>query len=105
MSISVIESHYITNRTKYVKRMTFRSGNPATAEDVVQSAYERAIIYYKSLKGGNIDAWMSMIMNNCLREMQNAEKGYSYRDEEEEETDDSDSDDEEEGEDDDDTEK
>lgn len=87
MDIPGIEKHFIENRQKLVKRMSFRCGNPFMAEDIVQTAYERAIMYIESFREGNIfDTWFSGILNNCLRDFQDNEKGYSYRDEDEEET-------------------
>ena len=86
MVFPTIEQHYILNRNKFVKRMYFRSGNSAMAEDIVQTAYERAIMYEAPTDLRIFDAWFSTILNNCLRDAQAEEKGYSYRDEEAEET-------------------
>lgn len=86
MDIPTIEQHYKANYRKLVKRMYFRSGNPHMAEDVVQTAYERAIKYKEATTTRIFDAWFSTVLNNCLRDAQNDEKGYSYRDEDEEET-------------------
>jgi RNA polymerase sigma factor (sigma-70 family) len=87
MHIPLIERHYLLNRQKLVKRMYFRSGSEAAAEDIVQTAYERAIRY--CLRGGVVekfDQWFTTVLNNAMREYQNNEKGYSHRDEDEEET-------------------
>lgn len=71
-----IEEHYRKNRFMLVKRMSFRAGD--YAEDVVQEAYARALKYFASYKEEYaLDAWMSRILNNCLKEQKNAEKGYS----------------------------
>lgn len=86
MDIPTIEEHYVANRSKLVKRMSFRCGNPFMAEDIVQTAYERAILYREATHPKIFDAWFSTVLNNCMRDFQDAEKGYSYRDEEEEET-------------------
>lgn len=85
MNTQFIEKHYNDNRKKLVKRMYFRTGSEAAAEDIVQSAYELAIRYMAGFRGGIFDAWFSTIMNNVLREYQNAEKGYVRKDEDEEE--------------------
>ncbi len=85
MHLPLIEAHYLKNRQKLVKRMYFRSGSEAAAEDIVQTAYERAITYQRSFKGEFFDRWFMSILNNALREYQNNEKGYVYRDEEDEE--------------------
>jgi RNA polymerase sigma-70 factor, ECF subfamily len=86
MYIPAIEQHYVENRRKFVKRMTFKAGTPEDAEDVVQEAYTRAIKYQKSFDGTNLDRWFSTILNNTLREFKNIQKGYAaieYEDEEE----------------------
>ena len=77
MSYEQVEDHFLRQRNKYVKRMTFRAGTVEGAEDVVQEAYVRALKYIKSFNGENMDNWMNTIMNNCLREYKNQEKGYS----------------------------
>jgi RNA polymerase sigma factor (sigma-70 family) len=58
------------------------------AEDVVQTAYERAIRYKEATNARIFDAWFSTVLNNCLRDAQNEEKGYSYQEEGEETTED-----------------
>lgn len=86
MHIPLIERHYLLNRQKIVKRMYFRSGSEAAAEDIVQTAYERAIRFQRTWSGEHFDRWFTTILNNAMREYQNREKGYVYRDEEDEET-------------------
>lgn len=86
MHLPLIEAHYNKNRQKLVKRMYFRSGSEAAAEDIVQTAYERAITYQRAFKGDKFDQWFGTILNNAMRNYQNNEKGYSHRDEEDEET-------------------
>lgn len=77
-----IEKHYNNNRDKLIKRMTFRTGsNFHAAEDIVQTAYERALRYVDSFDGDVFDKWFSTIINNCLREFKNEEKGYAPIDE------------------------
>lgn len=85
MNIQFIEDHYKKNRSKLVKRMYFRTGSEAAAEDIVQTTYELAIRYMNGFRGGVFDAWISTILNNALREYQNAEKGYVHKEEDEEE--------------------
>lgn len=77
MQIPEIEKHYKENRQKLVKVMTWRAGTVEGAEDIVQTAYERAIRYRRSYDGDNFNKWFSTILNNCLREYKNEEKGYS----------------------------
>jgi RNA polymerase sigma factor (sigma-70 family) len=85
MAIPTIEEHYVANRQKLVKRMSFRAGSPENGEDVVQEAYERALRYYRSFDGSNFDRWLSTILNNVLKEFKNNEKGYSTVEYDEEE--------------------
>lgn len=77
MAVPVIEQHYIDNFTKLVKRYSWRAGTIQAAEDVVQEAYYRALRYNRSFNGEDFNRWFSTILNNCLREHKNAEKGYS----------------------------
>ena len=77
MSIPSIEEHYNKNRQRLVKRMTFRTGDEWSAEDVIQESYLRALKYFNSFDGEDLDRWMSVIITNCLREHKNSEKGYS----------------------------
>jgi RNA polymerase sigma factor (sigma-70 family) len=85
MNVPDIESHYVKNRDRIIKRVSFRIGNNFHgAEDIVQTAYERAIRYHRSFSGNLFDNWFSTILNNCLREYQNAERGYVQQDENEE---------------------
>ena len=86
MNTQFIEDHYNKNRSKLVKRMYFRTRNESAAEDIVQTTYELALRYMDGYKGGIFDAWLSTILNNALREYQNAEKGYVHQDDDEEET-------------------
>jgi len=77
MSIPAIEQHYLKNRQRLVKKMTFRAGSPQNAEDIIQESYYRALKYYNSFNGEDFNKWFSTILNNCLREFKNIEKGYS----------------------------
>lgn len=83
--MNLIEEHYQANRSKLVKRMTFRSGTEWDAEDIVQEAYVRAVKYFASFDNRNFDSWFNTILNNALREHKNNEKGFSTSSIEEEE--------------------
>lgn len=86
MDIPLIIEHYVLNRQKLVKRMTFRVGSSAAAEDIIQTAYERALRYHS--KGGVVekfDQWFGIVLRNALCEYQNNEKGYSQGNEEDDE--------------------
>lgn len=75
--INQIEEHYVANHERLVKRLFRRAGTIQSAEDIVQETYYRALKYHKSFNGGEMDRWISTILNNCLREYKNQEKGYS----------------------------
>lgn len=84
--ISTIENHYKENRSKLVKKLTFRAGTEEAAEDIVQEAYYRALRYQASFnRGENFNKWFSTILNNCLKEYKNVENGHSASEFEEEE--------------------
>lgn len=86
MDTPSITNHYIKNKDRIIKRISYRIGNNFHgAEDIVQTAYERAIRYRRSFNGDMFDKWFSTILNNCVREYQNAERGYVQQDEDEEE--------------------
>jgi DNA-directed RNA polymerase specialized sigma24 family protein len=72
-----IENHYIENRQRLIKRMAFRAGTPQAAEDIIQTAYERALRYHKSCDVNRFGQWFSMLLNNALRDYKNEERGYS----------------------------
>lgn len=77
MYTPTIEKHYVDNRQRLMKKMTFRAGTHEAAEDVLQEAYYRALRYQNSFDGSNFGKWFSTILNNSLREYKNVEKGYS----------------------------
>lgn len=83
--IDIIEQHYLDNYRRLFKRLCYRAGTEWDAEDIVQEAYYRALKYFKSYDGKHLDQWMSTIINNCLREHKNKEKGFSTSEFEEEE--------------------
>lgn len=85
--MELIEQHYRDNLQKLTKRMTFRSGSDQDAQDIVQEAYYRALKYIGSFNGESFDRWFSRILNNCLREFKNNEKGFAGVSFEEEEVD------------------
>lgn len=76
-AIEVLNQHYDNNHGKLIKRMTFRSGTVWSAEDIVQEAYYRALLYIRSCEIETFSQWFSTILNNTLREYKNQEKGYS----------------------------
>lgn len=75
--MNLIEEHYNKNYQKLIQLMSFRAGTQWDGEDVVQEAYARAIKYYDSFDNSAFDNWFRTILNNCLKEHKNQEKGYS----------------------------
>ena len=80
MSISLIEKHYLENYSRLVKKMTFRAGTVWSAEDVVQTAYERAIRYRRNCDPERFGQWFSMLLNNSLRDFKAEERGHTASD-------------------------
>ena len=57
--------------------MTFRAGTVWAAEDVVHTAYERAIKYQRQFNQEDFGKWFNMVLNNALRDFQAEERGYT----------------------------
>ena len=72
-----IKLHFIANHKRLTKRMGFRAGDEWSGEDVVQTAYERALKYSRSFNGEDFDRWFNTILNNTLREYKNIQKGHA----------------------------
>jgi RNA polymerase sigma factor (sigma-70 family) len=77
MELHLIEQHYKQNYARLVKSMTFKAGNQWAAEDIIQSAYERAIRYREASSVKEFPNWLSLIIRNCFIDHMNAERGYS----------------------------
>ena len=73
----IIQEHYVENRQKLVKRLTFMCGNDShAAEDVVQEAYYRALKYFESYDGRNISHWINRIIHAAFIDYKNYENGH-----------------------------
>ena len=77
-----IEEYYLANRQKFVKKLTFRTGSEADAEDVVQEAFTRALKYAPRTNIEHFGKWFSLVLTNTLRDHMNASKGFSFVEEE-----------------------
>ena len=78
MSVDIIEQHWRDNYQKLSKRLAWRTGSPASGEDVLQEAYYRALRYIDSYNPeGDFNKWFGTILRNCISEHHNSEKGYS----------------------------
>lgn len=75
MQVSLIEKHYVENYSRLVKRMSFRAGTIWAAEDIVQTAYERAIRFRRTCDEARFNQWFSTILNNSLRDFKSEEHG------------------------------
>lgn len=63
---SAIEQHYRANYDRLVTAYSGRVGYH-NAQDVVQEAYTRALVYSKALVGDRpIDHWINQIIRNCV---------------------------------------
>lgn len=71
MHVEVIEDHFRKHYQRILKRMTFRAGEQWTAEDIVQTAYERAIRYRESCDERGIGAWFERILTNAFNDYKN----------------------------------
>lgn len=80
MEISLIEKHYRDNHQRLIKKMTFRAGTVWAAEDIVHTAYERAIRYRRSCEPNRFGQWFSTLINNALRDYKVEENGRSCLD-------------------------
>lgn len=77
-SYILIEQHYIKNRPKFVKWLTFRAGSPEAAEDIIQEAYYRALKYCKSYRPDDaFNGWFGRIVGRCLIDYKNEENGHA----------------------------
>ncbi len=73
-----IEDYYVDNFRRKVKLISrILRGDLASAEDVVQEAFARAIRFYPTYddKRGTIDKWFNSIMFNALHDMQKNPNG------------------------------
>lgn len=76
--MELIEQHYIQNRRRLIQKYAKTLGSTASAEDVVQEAYYRAMKYYSSFDGVRFESWFSMVCKNALRNFQAEERGHFH---------------------------
>lgn len=78
--IETLELHYRKNFSRLVKKFSYRAGSVQNAEDVVQTAYTRALQYLSSFDEGksSLDKWFNRILNNSLKHFKNAERGAAH---------------------------
>lgn len=66
---------YADNRDDLVRRLSYGAGSPEAAEDVLQEASVRALIYWDTFNAEQkeLGAWFSTILKNSLRDYKRAE--------------------------------
>lgn len=71
----VFGKFYEDNRDDLVRRLTYGAGSPEAAEDVLQEASVRALIYWDTFcpEQKELGAWFSTILKNALRDYKRAE--------------------------------
>ena len=66
-----VEAHYLANRDKIIKKITFKAGSVQDAEDVVQEAYCRALTYIHAYNPNEFEfsRWFSRLFQNVWRDI------------------------------------
>jgi len=71
-----IEELYKAQAHTYIKRFERSAGSTAIAEDVVHTAFERAMKYIDAYDGEQeLERWFSLILRNSYRDFMKAERG------------------------------
>jgi RNA polymerase sigma-70 factor (ECF subfamily) len=87
MMYDLINKFYMSERRRLVKIVANRAGSKENAEDVVQTAFERALRYRRSFDPTQkvFEAWFVTILNNALRDFKADERllgmGVEYKEE------------------------
>lgn len=76
VSYEQIEQHYKEHRQRVLKWLKQKCGDEASAEDVLQESYYRALRYHASCRPEEIGQWISRIQLRCLIDFLNEQKGY-----------------------------
>lgn len=72
----IISEHYNKNYNRLVKKYSRWAGGTENAEDVVQTAYMRAVQYSDSFDASlPFESWFNRILNNSLKTFKAMEKG------------------------------
>lgn len=74
MTRDEFEKYYHDNFNNFVKKYCRRCGSIYDAEDVVQDAFERALIYLVSCK--DVNKWFNTILKNSYRDYLNKTKSW-----------------------------
>lgn len=71
----VLEQFYKDERENLLRRLNYGAGSPSNAEDVLQEAFVRALIYWDTFdpERKELGAWFNTIMRNALRDFKREE--------------------------------
>lgn len=69
---------YEKRRKEFVNIIKFRTKNQEDAEDIVQDAFLKVLLYADKVKPDNFEAWFMRILFNCMFEFQRTKTGLSY---------------------------
>lgn len=64
----LIEAHYRKHQQDWVRSIQNGQINKHDAEDIVQTAYMRMLMYFDSYNGEPFDAWALTILRNCIKD-------------------------------------
>lgn len=78
ISYDQIEQHYLENRPRVLKWLRAKCGDEASAEDVLQESYYRALRYRESCRPEEIGQWISRIQLRCLIDHLNEANGRQH---------------------------
>lgn len=74
-----LEQFYKENYRAFVKKFTRSSGTIWNAEDIVQTAFERAIRYNRAFDSDEeFHKWFNIVLRNCLIDKLNEERGIIF---------------------------
>lgn len=76
MRNNIMEMYYRKNYKGLVKKITNGAGSVDNAEDVVQEAFTRALLYFDTYRADlhKLPNWFGRILNNTLRDMKRDHK-------------------------------
>lgn len=71
----ILGKFYEENRDVLLRRLAYAAGSPQAAEDVLQEAFVRALVYQDNFdpKQKELGAWFNTIMKNALRDFKRTE--------------------------------
>lgn len=71
----VLGKFYEVERDNLLRRLNYGAGSPSNAEDVLQEAFVRALIYWDTFdpERKELGAWFNTIMRNALRDFKREE--------------------------------